>query len=222
MIKSVAVIGIILAGSFVGGSIQAESASAATTPDVIVGESVKAAAMTFTQSSGDCEEGAVDVIYGVLKGSRMHEATIVKTAQKLGVLDVDPSLGSNWFAPDGIDALFAHYGIVSKVGSHTIQTIEADLKAGDKIAAFVSAETLWNADLDFIFGAPPAGDDWAPYSTAEGADHALVLDSIDITKSTATVSDTGVGKTYTVPLSVFRAAVATSNYSYAVVQPLKK
>lgn len=195
-------------------------AQAAVKPDVIVGSSSVAASMTFAQTSGDCEEGAADIIYGELNGSRLHEANIEVAAEKLGVLAVPSSLGSNWAGPDGIVKLFAHYGIKSKVGSHTIQTVEADLKAGDKIVAFVNADTIWSTlPVNTVFGTPPAGQAWVPITPDVNpvADHALVLDSINETKSTATLSDTGIGKTYTVSLATFRAAEAYSGYSYTVV-----
>lgn len=190
-------------------------ASAAT--DKVDGNT-KAAAYVFTQTTGDCEEGSVDLVYGVINGTRMHEATVIKEAQKLGVLGTDTAAGSNWGGSDGVVKLLAHYGIKATVGSHTIQTIEADLAKGDQVIANVNAETLWaTIPVNTLFGTPPAGEAWVPETPGSVADHALVLDSVDVTKSTATVSDTGAGLTYTVPLATFRTAVATSGYSYAVI-----
>lgn len=182
----------------------ASPASAAT--DKIVG-SMAADKFTFTQTTGDCEEAAVDAVYGVIKGSRMHEATIIAEAQKLGVLSANPADGSNWYGPSGVVKLLAHYGIASSIGSHTIQTVESDLAKGDLIIANVNAETLWNSAFPNQY----------VIDNLTVADHALVLDQIDVTKSTATVTDSAVGTSYTVPLAVFRAAVATSGFEYAVV-----
>lgn len=176
-----------------------------------------AAAMTFRQTTGDCEEAAVDIVYGVATGARLREATIIKEAQKLGVLGANTALGSHWYGPNGIVKLLAHYNLTSSIGSHTLSTIQTDLAAGDQVIAFVNAETLWDTlPLNTVYGPPPTGRTWQDGITpGTVADHALVLDAL--TPTTATVSDSGLGLTYTVPLAAFRAAVATSGYSYTVI-----
>lgn len=181
-------------------------ASPAYAATVTVDGTMTAARFTFVQTTGDCEEAAVDAVFGAVTGARMREATIIKEAQKLGVLSANPADGSNWFGPSGIVKLMAHYGIASTIGSHTIQTIEADLKAGRHVIANVNAETLWNS----AFPGQYVVDDRAT------PDHAVVLDEVDVTRGTATVTDSAVGLSYVVPLGVFRAAVATSGFEYDV------
>lgn len=205
---------IVSALAITAGFMSIAAPAGAVTKDKIVGSVNAAAAINYRQNGGTCEEGAVNIVYGLDKGSRMHEATIVKEATKLGVYD---GSGSNWYGSNGIVELMSHYGIKSTIGSHTIQTIEADLKAGDHVIALVNEATILNsafpgqwADAD-----DPSGESFQSYDFVE-ADHALVLDQVDITTSVATVSDTGTGMTYTVPLAVFRAAVATGGYQYDI------
>lgn len=195
--------------------------------DVIVGSN-GAANFLFKQRDGDCEEGSTDAIIGAVKGARVKETTIDLYARNAGILGRDGTRygsGSNWFGPDGVVKLFAHYGLKATVGSHSIATIEKDLKSGDHVEAFVNANTLWatltEAQLVETFGPAPAGDEWvtgpAAFPAGSDPDHAVVLDSINVTKSLATVTDSGTGLTYTVKLSVWRQAVAASGSSYAVV-----
>lgn len=221
-------IAILLSAAFVAGSVQAEQAGAAVTPggvkqDTVVGNDTTAK-YWFAQTSGDCEEAAFDAVYGDINGSRMHEATVEVEAEKLGVLSIPSADGSNWYGPDGLAKLGAHYGIKFTLGSHTLKTIEADLKAGDHVMAFVNAETIWaTQNLTAIFGAPPAGDAWEPINAADGydmstGDHALVVDSIDLTTNKVTLTDTGspAGAREVVSLSTFAKAVAGSGQAYAV------
>lgn len=184
--------------------------AATTTPDVVVGNTA-AASYWFAQTTGDCEEGAFDAVFGAIRGARMHEATVVAEAQKLGVMSHNTADGSNWVGPDGLAKLAAHYGIRMTVGAHTITTIETDLKAGDHVIAAVSAGIIWNNIPAFV-----AADGFQtvdPYG-----DHALVLDSIDETAKTVTLTDTGWagGRAETVPLSVFNQSMTVSGYQYAV------
>lgn len=184
----------------------AAPANAAATPDKIVGDN-SAAAYWFPQSGFDCEEAAFDVIYGDIKGSRMHETTVDNEAIKLGVYD--PKLGSMWWG--GIDKLSAHYGIKMTTGNHKIATVETALAAGKHVMAFVDSAWIWNSQPSFLAKYLPEEYDGAP-------DHILVVDSINLTKHTVTLTDTGPssGALETVSIDDFSAAVATSNYSYAI------
>lgn len=215
-------IAILLSAAFVAGSVQAEQAGAAVTPggvkqDTVVGNDTTAK-YWFAQTSGDCEEAAFDAVYGDIKGSRMHEATVEVEAEKLGVLAIPSSDGSNWYGPDGLAKLGAHYGIKFTLGSHTLKTIEADLKAGDHVIADVNAETIWASLPLTAFPPLQPGYTW-DFSQTTVADHALVVDSIDVTAGTVTLTDSGNAKggaVETVRLSVFAKAMATSGQAYAV------
>lgn len=186
--------------------------------DITVGNNA-GAQYWFAQTTGDCELAAFDTIYGEIKGTRMHETTIIAEGIRLGVVvDGVPALGSNWFGPNGLAKLAAHYGIKMTLGSHKLATIEADLKAGDHIMAFINAETVW-ATMPLTDLPPlPVGNAY-DFSTQSAADHALVVDSIDETTQTVTLTDSGNaqgGALETVSVAAFSRAVATSGYQYAV------
>lgn len=181
----------------------AEQAGAAS--DKIVGNA-DGAAFVYTQSGGYCEEGAANIVYGELRGSRMHEATIVAEATKLGVY-IPAAGGSDWY---GLPKLLSHYGIKSTEGTHTLKTVEADLAAGDRVIAAVNGETLWAAAgysfLNTDFTSP---------------DHAVVLDEVDETTGRVLVSDTGAGASYVVTTAAWNKAVALGGYSYDII-PVQK
>lgn len=176
---------------------------------------MKAVRFLVQQRDGDCEEMAADMVIGAIKGHRLKETTIDMYARNAGILLRDGThygFGSNWFGPNGITKLMAHYGIRSTTAARSIKTIEADLAAGDRVIAFVNADTLWNASavVQTRYGHQGGPADLL------AADHAVVLDQINTTASVATVSDSGAGLTYTVPLKAWRAAVATSGNQYNI------
>lgn len=183
-------------------------------PDHIVGSNV-ASTYWYNQTTSDCMEAAFNSgIYAPIRGSRMREATVIAEAQKLHVMGANPAGGSSW---SGLPKLAAHYGIKITLGTHTIETIEADLAAGDHVIAFVDAETIWNNSLDFRAVYPPQAN-------SNLADHAVVVDSINVTRGTVTLTDSGpsTGATETVDLAAFGRAVATSGYNYAVASATGK
>lgn len=194
----------------------ASPATAAT--DKVVGND-NGAKFWFAQTSGDCELAAFDTIYGDITGARMHEATVIAEGIKLGVVaDGNPADGSNWFGPNGLAKLGAHYGIKFTLGSHKLATIETDLKAGDRVMAFVNGETIWAAQPAADLPTPPAGEAW-DFSDTTDADHALVVDSIDLTAQTVTLTDSGNAKggaLEVVSIATFSKSMATSGYQYAV------
>lgn len=192
------------------------AAPANASSDKIVGSNA-ASSFWFAQTTGDCVEASFDLIYGTIHGTRMHEATVIAEAQKLNVLGPNPANGSNWYGPDGIAKLGAHYGVAFTLGSHKISTIEADLAAGDHIIAQVNGETIWSAIPANLFPNPGAGMAW-DFSDTTTPDHALVVDSIDETAGTITLTDTGqgMGRLETVSLATFSKAMAPGGYAYAV------
>lgn len=175
-----------------------EYSAVATTTDTIVGNNA-AAAYWFPQTSEDCLEAAFDTLYGLHTGARMREVTVVNEALKLGVL-VSTAKGSTWAK---LPVLAHHYGMTITLGTHKIATIEADLAAGHHVIAAVNGATIWAA---------------AGYGTIPGtkSDHAVVVDSINITAGTVTLTDSATRPLETVPLAVFDRAVATGGYSYGV------
>lgn len=185
-------------------------------PDKIVGSNA-GSKFWFFQTSGDCEEAAFDTVYGEINGSRLHEASVEVAAEKIGVLAIPSSGGSNWYGPNGLAKLGAHYGITMTLAPHKLSTIEADLAAGAHVIALVNAETIWAAVPANLFSTPPAGMQW-DFSNNTQPDHALVVDSIDETQHTVTLTDSGQtqGALETVPLATFDKAVAASGYEYAI------
>ena len=188
--------------------VTAAAAPASATTDKIVGNNA-AAQFWFQQTTGDCEEAAFDTVYGLIKGTRMHESTVVNEAIRLGVLSPDTTLGSSWGGPDGLPKLAAHYGIKLTLGAHKLATIEADLAAGDIVVADVNSTTIWNYTNpgEYIQGQTEFGD------------HVVVVDSIDETAKTVTLTDSGpeTGRLETVPLSVFNQSAILGGWNYGVV-----
>lgn len=205
----------IAAGAIAVATLTVATPVNAATVDVIVGSN-GGAKYWFTQTSGDCEEAAFDTIYGDVHGYRLHEASVEVAAEKLGVLAVPSSAGSNWFGPDGLVKLAAHYGIKMTVGAHTTQTLEKYLAAGDHVMAMVNGETIWANDP--TFPPPPAGSAW-DFTDRGDPDHAVVVDSIDETTGKVTITDSANPKQSieTVSLTAFRAAWAVSGYQLGVV-----
>lgn len=179
--------------------------------DVVVGSNA-GAKFWFAQSTGDCEEAAFDTVYGEIKGSRMKESTVIAEAIKLGVLNPNTELGSSWSL---LPKLAKHYGIKLTLGSHTTKALEADLKAGDHVIAAVNAEQIWASVPPAQFSKPPPGRVW-DFTQIFFPDHALVVDSINETRGTVTLTDSGSMALETVSLSVFRSAWSTSGYQLAV------
>lgn len=206
----------IAVGAIVTATLTVATPVNAATADVIVGNNT-GGKYWFTQTSGDCEEAAFDTIYGDVHGYRLHEASVEVAAEKLGVLAIPSANGSNWFGPDGIARLGAHYGIKLTVGAHKIATIEKDLKSGDLVIAQVNAETIWAAIPPADFATPPAGEAW-DFTDTTAPDHAVVVDSIDETARTVTLTDSGQAKgaLETVPITAFNQSMSTSGYQYAV------
>lgn len=201
MIKKV----LLAAGLSLGLVAAAEAMPAnAGTHDVVVGSN-SASKFWFLQTTGDCEEASFDYVYGTIKGHRMKESTIDAEAQRLGVLNANPALGSYWLL---LPKLSKHYGITMTLGVHSTATLEAYLKAGKHVIATVDVERIWNASSAFLAAYPPQPD-------SGRIDHALVVDSIDETTTMVTLTDGSVktGRLETVSLSTFRSAW---NYQLAV------
>lgn len=191
-----------ITGAFFAGCAQSQ---AATIGDKIVGNNT-AAASWYHQTTDDCVEASVNYIYGAEHhGNRMREATIDTEAVKLGVLNADTTKGSNWYA---LPILAAHYGMAFEQGPHTVATLEKYLAAGDHVIAVVNGELIWHT----------VNPTYAV--TTLDADHALVVDSIDITRATITLTDGGIpeGRAETIPLAVFRAAWSFGGYNLAVAK----
>lgn len=172
------------------------AAGTAANADVIVGNT-HAAKYWFPQSAQDCAEGSAAVIIGVLTSHEPTEAAITAYAQSQG-----------WYTPTGgtnaadIPNLYWWGGTVpSTAQATTLAGLEYALGHGSMVVALVNGETIW-ADLGFTTEVP-----------GPTADHALVVDEINETKGTVTLTDTGntkSGRLETVPLSVFGTAWATS------------
>lgn len=183
-------------------------ASASTAP--VVDGSLRASTYSWMQHGLDCQVMALNNVVFQITGARMSETRVVAYAESSGMYN--PATGSQ---PYLATSFLAHYGVASSMGSHTISTIEADLRAGSAVMAFVDAEKLWNT----LSAATTAGYTWG--ADTNSPDHALVVDEIDETNRTVTLTDSGTahGAAEVVPLSVFQASVATSGWEY-VVAPL--
>lgn len=189
------------------------TAHAAAPTDRIVGD-VVSASYVWKQHDGDCEEGAAAAIIAAFTGHAVDEGQIEAKAVMAGILPPSRQ-GSNWGrAPE----LFTTVGLHAAIQSLTLAQAELALSSGARLEAAVNAETLWAAAVTAgQFPPAPAGYTWPAFHPGSDADHAVVLDQIDVTAQTATVSDSATGTTYTIPLTAWSTAVATSAGSYTVV-----
>jgi hypothetical protein len=193
----------LLAGLVLAGAVTATVAVALPAHADTIDGNGAASAYWYPQPGNDCEEASANIVYGLMTGARMRAATIDAEAVRLGIYY--PATGSAWWL---LPELLAHYHIASTQGSHSVATLEADLAAGDHVIAQVNAETIWHAEgLTFT-------------NAQTGPDHALVVDAVDVSQGTVWLTDTGRqgGALDAVPMSVFRQAWSTSNYSITVVK----
>lgn len=173
---------------------------------VVVGDELSGPADWHQQHYGDCAELASEVVIHEETGVELSAARIDAYAQKSGAMP-DGLWGGTYIT--SIPALLGHYGVKATLGSHSISTVETDLQAGDRVIAYVDAGMIWNSELPVLarYGYGAQGDDGT-------ADHVLVVDAINITNSTVTLTDSGGpwGASEVVSLSVFKAAWATGGY----------
>lgn len=187
----------------------ADPSDAATTATVY-GNPAAGIADWHLQHYGDCGEMAAEVVIHEETGVTLSETRIDAYALKSGAM---PNGLSGGTYITSIPSILGHYGVKSTEAPHSLTTIEADLKAGNRVIAYVDAGMIWNADLPALaaYGYPAQPDNGTPT-------HLLVLDSINTTAGTATLTDSGGpwGADEVVPLSVFKASWATGFYTTIV------
>lgn len=162
------------------------------------------------QTTIDCVPQAALVAMSAIDGLWVASRKgIDAEAQKLGVYS--PTAGGQFSSVN--DKLFAHYGFKATVPkSLSRKTVMADLSKGDSIQVAAYAGYLWQ-------GVPVPGhpnEMWVDNS-AVSPDHSVVVDAVNKSTYAVTISDTGVGMTYTIPWAQFARAWATGGYDGIVI-----
>lgn len=175
------------------------------------GNAARFAPYVEMQATGDCVVQSALVEMSGLAGKWVaSHAGIDKEAVKLGVLAANDDGGS---FDAGNVALFEHYGFKATAPKATNRkTVMKDLAAGDSIQVAAYAGYLWQ-------GVPvPGHPDWMWVDNSPvSPDHAVTVDAVNKTTYAVTISDTGVGMTYTIPWTQFARAWAPSGYLAIVV-----
>lgn len=163
----------------------------------VLSHSASASAYWWLQGAADCLPMAARAIIGVETGNVISPAEIDNTATRVADYDAD---GSTW---EKAPALLSVYG----VSSHVVHTSLAKLSGHLPAMALVNAETIWEATaVGHVTG--------ANYTEPN---HVVVVEKIDAATVTVVDSSWVGGREAVLPVSVFKAAWATSDNAAIVV-----
>lgn len=155
------------------------------------------------QTTGDCLPMAAADVVGDKTGTRLTEAQAVAAATVDGMYS--PGKGGNLAV---VPAFLRGYGVTATSAAPlSFVGLEQSLAAGDSVIAAVNGGQLWASS--------GAGTDSDGLNIA---DHAVVVDQINATAGTVTLTDSAYagGALETVPLSVFVSSWNTGG-DWAVV-----